>query len=269
MKRKFFLHLFLFFIVLFGLWYLISQIDFRKIINAEEKIENIEEKLGRWTFRYFQTEYEQIENKIIDSLITNTTQDLFLRNDFKNNRIQIFLFKSDDINAFAIPGNKIIVFTGLIEFTQTEEEFLGIIAHEIAHIEENHITRKISKEIGLSTLFALLFASHNMEIIKDVAQILTSTAYDRNLEKEADLLAVNYLIEARIDPLGYINLLMRFDEELETMPKELQLLSTHPDALERSETLREILEKKTQINFAKRETKSWIELKSMMGHKEK
>lgn len=251
--------------VLFGLWFILSQIDFRKIMKAEERIEQMEEKIGKWTFRYFQTEYDQFEEKRLDTLVANITRDLFENNKFQNEEIQIFVFESEEINAFAIPGKKIIVFSGLINFTQSEEEFLGVIAHEIAHIEENHVTKKISKEIGLSTLYALIFASYQFDIVKEIARTITSTAYDRSMEKEADGLALNYLIEANIDPMGYINLLTRFAEELDNLPKELRLLSTHPDSFERSEILRESLEKKTPASYQKRETESWQEMKALMS----
>jgi len=265
MKRKFFLHLTLFILVLFGLWFFLRQLDFKEIVNAEEKIEQMEEKLGRWTFRYFQTEYEQLDDERIDSLTAAITHDLFQMNHFQNKGIQLYFFESEDINAFAIPGNRIIIFTGLIDFSHTEEEFLGVIAHEIAHIEENHVTKKISKEIGLTTLYTLLFASYNIDIIREIAKTITSTAYDRSMEKEADRLAVNYLIEARIDPMGYVNLLMRFAEEIDNIPKELRLLSTHPDSFERSELIRELIDKKNPSTISQRNTESWKELKKMMS----
>jgi predicted Zn-dependent protease len=266
MKRKFFLHLTLFILVLFGLWFVISQLDFKEILNTEKRIEQMEEKLGRWTFRYFQAEYEQLADKKTDSLTAVITHDLLKKNYLLDKEIQISFFKSKEINAFAIPGNKIIIFSELIDFTETEEEFLGIIAHEIAHIEKNHVSKKISKEIGISTLYALFFSSFNNEIIKEIAKTITSTAYDRSMEKEADIMALSYLIEANIDPMGYVNLLKRLSKEIENMPKELRLLSTHPDSFERAMLLQELLDNKNLPTFNQRNTESWKELKEMMSY---
>ncbi len=242
MARKFFVHLLLFVSVLILLWFALTHISIRKIIRADKKIEQVEEKLGNWTLRFFKNEYGQINNQKLDSLLAAMMADLKEKNHFKKGEITYYFFISNDANAFALPGNKIVIFTGLIDFLQNEEELIGIVAHEIAHIEENHVIKKLSKEIGIATLFTLLSGSYSTDLVKEIARTITSTAYDRNLEREADRLAVEYMVNAGINPLGYVELLKRFGDELEKFPKELRWISTHPDSYERALMLEDLLE---------------------------
>jgi len=262
MTRKFLIHLFLFVSVLALLWLGLTRINFRTIFKTDQRIEQLEERLGKWTLRFFMTENSAIGSPEIDSLLTAITSDLFQKNSF-NTEINFYFIRNDTPNAFALPGNNIVFFTGIIDFVENEDEFLGIIAHEIAHIEENHVMKKLSKEIGLAALFTMISGSYNRDVIREIARTLTSTAYDRNLEREADKLAFEYLVNAGINPQGFINLLRRFGDEADFFPKELHWISTHPDSHERAQVLDDML-KNTSAQFNRRNQDLWDKLKTFL-----
>jgi beta-barrel assembly-enhancing protease len=67
----------------------------------------------------------------------------------KTYKIQVTVLKSDDINAFAIPGGNIVVYSGLIEKMRGYEELVALLGHEASHINERHTTRAFLKEISL------------------------------------------------------------------------------------------------------------------------
>jgi predicted Zn-dependent protease len=72
------------------------------------------------------------------------------------------------------------------------------------------------------------------EILKQTARTLSSTAFDRDAESEADTTAVRYLAAAGIDPEHFANFLYRLSQEKTDVPKSLEWLSTHPNSSDRA-----------------------------------
>jgi predicted Zn-dependent protease len=107
-----------------------------------------------------------------------------------------------------------------------------VIAHEIAHIESGHVVKKLGKEIGLSVILNLTLGDIGGEVVRNALSTITSTAYDRSLEKEADLKAVDYLFAAKMNPTYLASFLEKLDKQSQT-PEVLQWVSTHPDSKER------------------------------------
>ncbi|WP_166332860.1 M48 family metallopeptidase [Sphingobacterium chungjuense] len=113
-----------------------------------------------------------------------------------------------------------------------QEELIGVICHEIAHIELNHVMKNLVKEIGLSVLVSVTAGNAGGEIMKESAKLLSSSAYDRNLEKQADIQAVDYLLKAKVDPHVFADFLYKLsDKALEY----LSWLRAHPDSRKRAD----------------------------------
>jgi predicted Zn-dependent protease len=146
--------------------------------------------------------------------------------------INVHVVENKEINAFAMPGRHLVVHTGLIDFADDEDEIAGVIAHEIAHIESGHVVKKLGKEIGLSILMNLTLGDIGGEVVRNALSTITSTAYDRSLEKEADLNAVDYMIAAKMNPTYLASFLEKLDKQSKT-PEVLKWVSTHPDSKER------------------------------------
>jgi predicted Zn-dependent protease len=123
----------------------------------------------------------------------------------------------------------------LISAAGNEEELSGVICHELAHIELKHVMKKLIKEVGLSVLISMTTGNSGTEKVKETAKMLSSTAFDRSLEKEADLKAVEYLIKTNIDPEPFANFLYKLSDRESDVMKYLSWVSTHPDSKERAE----------------------------------
>lgn len=219
----------LFFTVCFGL----MQIDWLTLFKVQKITDKTEEKLGELFWDVFQkTESENKDTyvvNVVDSIVTK----ICIANAIDRKTITIHVLNKDDVNAFAIPNGHLIVYSGLILASENPEELSGVIAHEMAHIELRHVMKKLVKEVGLSVLISMTTGSGG-EIVKETAKMLSSTAFDRSLEKEADLKAVDYLIKAKINPEPFANFLYKLaDKEHEAM-KYLTWASTHPDSKERA-----------------------------------
>ena len=110
-----------------------------------------------------------------------------------------------------------------------------------SHLQKNHVMKKLSKEIGFSVLMSMTGA--NATMIKEVLHTLSSSAYDRNLEREADMESVNYMINANIDPRPFADFLyeLSLDNELH---KYTYWVSTHPESEARAKTILNYLKTK-------------------------
>ena len=105
----------------------------------------------------------------------------------------------DIINAFAVPGEQIVVSGNLIAEAETPEEVAGVIAHEMGHGIELHPEAGIIRSLGLSAIIEL-FASGQSGTLTNAGALLLELQYSREAEHEADTHALRILKAADISP---------------------------------------------------------------------
>jgi predicted Zn-dependent protease len=231
MKKLFFLLIFL--VLAFGgCYYVYSKINWSGLFGVKKITENVDEQLGDVFWKSYSAEMEEVKNIKIIEPIQQMVEGLCSENNILASSIRVHVIENKEINAFAMPGRHLVVHTGLIDFADHEDEIAGVIAHEIAHIESGHVVKKLGKEIGLSILMNLTLGDIGGEVVRNALSTITSTAYDRSLEKEADLKAVDYMIAAKMNPTYLASFLEKLDKQSKT-PEVLQWVSTHPDSKER------------------------------------
>ena len=208
-----------------------AQVDWMRVFGLHHSI--IEEKLGDVYWDLFSHSEEFIEQSEAVAPVDSMLAVLCRANGIDRNRVQLHLVQSEEINAYACPGDHLVVYTSLVGACTRPEELCGVLAHELAHITSGHVMRKLIKEIGLTTLTVLVSGNGGGEAFGEVMRVLSSTAYDRSLEREADQLAITYLLQSGVDPrpLGDFLLRISADEEL---PSFAEWISTHPDSEKRS-----------------------------------
>jgi Zn-dependent protease with chaperone function len=164
--------------------------------------------------------------------------------------IEFHLSNSNELNAFAFPGGKIVINEGLIQKAKSAEEILGVTAHEIGHVVNRHILQNILKSSGLFLLVQTLLGDVTgiFAVIADNGAFLLSQKYSRDFEREADVWGWELLVQSNIDPKGMIDFFKKIrDQEKEMMSKipggqvleELSFLNTHPATEERITKLEE------------------------------
>lgn len=246
----------------FTTWVLLYQVDWMTLFRVEKATKTTEEKLGELLWDVF----KKTDREVTDPFVVNTIDTLLTRlcneNNIDRNSIHIHVLKKDDVNAFALPGGRIVLFSGLINYADTPEELTGVIAHELAHLQLDHVMKKLIKEVGLSVILSMTTGSGDM--VRETARILSSTAYDRNLEREADRQAVDYLINAGIDPEPYANFFFKLSTRSPEAMKYLSIISTHPNLEERAA---DILEYSRDKHFSPSPLithQTWEELKERL-----
>ncbi|MFN3403483.1 MAG: M48 family metallopeptidase [Cytophagaceae bacterium] len=232
-------------IILFGsTWFLLSRIDYVGIMGVENFEKANEEKLGKVIVDFIKKKDKEVDSDSIKTFINDLKDRICKNNDIDPEGIKVHVIYSSEINAFALPGRNMVILTGLIDYSNSPEEIAGVMAHEIAHMEHNHVMKKLIKEVGASILLTLAMGDKGGgEILKETVKLLTSSAFDRKQESEADASAVKYMAKANMDPEHLANFLFRLSLEKEHLPKEFEWISTHPDSKERAN---EILKLKAQ-----------------------
>ena len=144
---------------------------------------------------------------------------------------EIKVIHSDEINAFALPGGKMVIFTGLISEADMPEQVAGVLAHEMAHATLRHGLQRISQSLGLAAAVNLLLGDVQGIVVlgSELFQLASINSYSRAQETAADVEGVRMLHEAGIDPLGLAQFFELLKEQGNDLPDGLEWISTHPD----------------------------------------
>jgi len=262
--RKILVELIISVLVLLGVWVLLSQVDWMTLFKIEQRTQNTEEKIGDLFWDLLSKSETEITSTSVVSPIDSMLSLICTKNNIDRTKIKFHLLQKDDVNAFALPNNHLVVYSGLIAACENESELFGVICHEMAHMEKNHVMNKLVKEIGLSALISMTTGNGNSETIKEVLKHLSSSAYDRSLETEADLTAVDYLIKAGIDPEPFANFLYRLSDETKNLPRQIYWISTHPESKQRAEKIIEHIQNKDIPKAIEKDSLRFERLKESM-----
>lgn len=226
----------IFILVVMAIISVIREVNWFKLFQIEEVSLDLEKKIGDEIWKSMKIT-EPMDSSVARIEFVNSVKNkICLSNRFDTASINVHLVNRDIINAFAMPGGHLVVYTGLFKKCKSAEQLAGIMGHEIAHIQEKHVTKKLIKEVGLSVLVAI--TGGNVEGVKAVIEHLSSVAYDRKLEKEADLKSIEYLNAANINPVGLAEFMEELDKMDGELPEELGWFSTHPKSKERAKYIR-------------------------------
>ena len=143
--------------------------------------------------------------------------------------ITLHVVERSDVNALALPGGDIILFSGLIAKAEGPDEIAGVLGHELTHIGERHVSAAMIRAMGVGVLATLLTGDASGLVAGGVATALAG-AYSRDDEAEADRGGLALLERAGIGSEGMIAFFRRL-EAMEGKPGPLlQWLGTHPEA---------------------------------------
>ena len=237
----------------------LSQINWVKILKVKQITETTDEKIGDLLWELFQANDVEVSSDLISS-VDSLLMRLCTANEIEREKIQLHILLKDEINAFALPDNHLVIYSGLITACEKQGELLGVMAHELAHIEKNHVMKKLIREIGLTTLISMTTGGGGGDVLKETARMVSSNGFDRSLEKEADLLAVDYMINARLNPDHFAEFLYLLSQSEPGIMKQMSWLSTHPISSDRVEYVTEYGEGRSKEHHAVLTDEEWLAL---------
>lgn len=156
----------------------------------------------------------------------------------------VTVFKSDQVNAFALPGGNIGVYTGLFKAARTPAQLAAVIGHEIGHVQARHANARLSTQFATEAGLALIQAigrgtavesQQAMALLGLGAQVGLLLPFSRAQETESDILGLRYMAEAGFNPRAAVELWQNMTRVSGNGPPTF--LSTHPSGEQRIETL--------------------------------
>lgn len=144
--------------------------------------------------------------------------------------IRITVAEGETVNAFALPGGRIVVYSALLKQLKTYPELAALLSHEFTHVNNKHSTKSIFRKLGAKIFIGLLFGNvgNVSTVLANHADNLKSLTYSRQLEKEADITGLDLLKQRNIDPKGFEDLFLHLKQSApaSSLP---EFLGSHPD----------------------------------------
>lgn len=143
---------------------------------------------------------------------------------------EVTLFENEQANAFALPGGKMGVYSGLLQVTANQHQLAAVMAHEVGHVLARHSNERASQYtlIGLGRVVAQAagVSDATMEAIDLGTQLGLFLPFNRTQESEADRIGINLMARAGFDPAESISLWQNMVAQ--GGPTRPEFLSTHP-----------------------------------------
>lgn len=151
---------------------------------------------------------------------------------------QVALIRSDEVNAFCMPGGKIAFFTGILDKLRlTDDEVAMVMGHEMAHALREHAREQLAKNsatgIGLSLGAQLLGLGDLGNYAARLGGQLLSLNFSRNDESDADLVGLEIAARAGFNPQAAVRLWEKMGQATGSNGQGLNFLSTHPSGPQR------------------------------------
>jgi Zn-dependent protease with chaperone function len=196
-----------------------------------------EQKLGESAYRDFLAQQDVLKEGPAVAAVNEMTQRLTSQVTNNPYKFEITVVKSDVVNAFALPGGYIVVFTGLMKKAESGEEVAGVLSHEVNHVLQRHGLDRMVKSLGLMAVVTILVGDPQglAGLMKQIGLELVTLKFGRAQETEADLTGLQLLQRAKIDPAGMIRFFERLSEKDQG---RMEWLSTHPMSTARAGRLK-------------------------------
>ncbi|AIY65776.1 beta-barrel assembly-enhancing protease [Pseudoalteromonas piratica] len=181
-----------------------------------------------------------LQDPVLDEYLTNIGNRLVAHADDIRFPFEFFWIDNNDINAFAFYGGHVGVHTGLIINADNESQLASVVGHEIAHVTQRHLARRLQKArdnqgltiagmiAGILTTMVAPDAGMAILAASQTQSQLSQLTHSRGAEQEADRIGMQILNNAGFDPRESSEFLSKLADQLRHMPKPPAFLLTHP-----------------------------------------
>lgn len=200
-----------------------------------------EYQLGRAWLSLLRSQVAQISDPLVKEYIESTVYKLAVNSQLQNPQLEFIIIKSPELNAFAAPGGIIGVNGGLFLSSPKEGEYMGVLAHELAHLSQRHFARGVAaqQQMQIPMMSALLIgiiaaAAGSPEagmatiIGSQAAAYQSAMSFSRSNEQEADRIGIDTLVKAGYDPRAMPNMFELLAKQYRYQHVPPEFLITHP-----------------------------------------
>ncbi|MBX3641345.1 MAG: M48 family metallopeptidase [Nitrosomonas sp.] len=168
---------------------------------------------------------------------------------------EVVVFEDRTLNAFALPGNKIGVHSGLVDLVDNQDQLATVIGHEIGHVLAKHsnerMSQKLGAQVGVSLIAAIAAPQSAMgqtavSLLGIGAEYGIIMPFSRLHESEADTIGLELMAKAGFNPSESITLWLKMAQASEG-PQPAEFLSTHPSHATRIDDLQKLMPKAVSV----------------------
>lgn len=199
-------------------------------------------QMGAASFKQMQQKIPATQNAKANSLVQCVSRAITAESG--GGPWEVTTFESKELNAFALPGGKIGVYTGLLKAATNQDQLAAVIGHEVGHVLARHSAERVSQESAANIgtqLGSVVAASQGVNIDPQLiglgANVFFLLPYSRTHESEADVIGLDIMAKAGFDPRQSITLWENMARMGGGAPAEM--LSTHPSSETRIRNLSE------------------------------
>lgn len=227
-------------ILLFIIIFVYVALGFLVDVIADKIPPEFESKLGYNYTRTFEskkiTKKEKKLQKLLDELVSYTN--------LNERKFKVRILETNQVNALAMPGGSIVVFSGLFKTINSENQLSYVLSHELGHYAHRDHLRAIGRGLVISIIATILFGSDTF-FNKTISGSLSGLQlkYTRSQEINADLFAVDLLDKKYKNVAGITDLLEVFGKN-EPVPKSLSFFTTHPHYTDRIKAINKYIKDK-------------------------
>ena len=206
---------------------------------------SVDTKIGKLALESLELEGIRVTDKVVVDAVQEMVSRLEPHSELKGLTFEVRVMDSPEVNAFCLPGGKMVVYTGLLKKAKTAEQVAGVLSHEMAHAIKRHGLQRITESLGIVVAIELMIGDVGglVAIGVELGKSAALTSYSRELETEADIVGVQLLHAAAIDPLELAGFFEMLKDEGDDLPAAMRWLSTHPEHEARIATVRGALAK--------------------------
>ena len=197
------------------------------LMSAEQ-----ESSLGAEAYRQIRDEQEISNDPELNRRMNEVGRRVAEASDQPNLPWEFTLFEEESANAFALPGGKVGVNTGLFDVAMNDAQLAAVLAHEIGHVLARHSSERMSRQLlvqgGLAVFGAGVGGNSQayVQLASQAATLGVVLPFTREQESEADRIGLIYMARAGYDPRQAVELWRNFEAAGGERPPEF--LSTHP-----------------------------------------
>ncbi len=204
--------------------------------------------MGNQAYQELLEKYPTAQDPALVNIVQRVGRRVAAATTMANMDWEFTLFEGEEQNAFALPGGKVGVFTGLLPVCENEAGLAAVLGHEIAHVTARHAAQRISREfLLLGVMTAAQVSLQNSDQRKLILGAMGlgavygfSLPFSRSEEAEADQIGLVYMARAGYDPNEALRFWSRFSQ-IKKGQRIPEVLSTHPADETRIATLRRFL----------------------------
>jgi predicted Zn-dependent protease len=203
---------------------------------------SVDQKVGELAMQVSKLEGPKVHDPVLTQAVNLMVSRLAPHASHPGLDFQVTVVDAPVVNAFCLPGGRMVVHTGLLAAADKPDQVAGVVAHEMAHATLRHGMERVVQSAGAVVAINVLLGDVGglVALGAEIARHGLLTRYGREQETAADLEGARMMLEAGLDPTALADFFAVLEKQQGDVPDALSWLSSHPQLSQRQETLRNL-----------------------------